>query len=835
MEPFTIICDTCNSRIRVRNPALLGHLVNCPKCDSMVLVALPAPTPPASSPSAPTSPDSAIGPKLTGRDPREAQIEVQRHDRPPVDSAALTQEGLPAELFDAKPHNPLASPPGDDVGGEYRLAPEMPGAEVADSGGWASSPAPPPIQAVDPYAAQADVRSAGADLPASWETESRPHLPSAAWTSDSTTKTRQMLMVGFLGFAGVVLATLMFGGFLRWYAGDNNQPGGNSVASSAVPSPDDVLPPQPGDNPDAGPVANGAEQAAADQNGVDPAAVEDSLVDSAPKAALTADVGPDGTTPTEVEVDVDSADVAVDGSTGRPVAEGVAEVEAENMDEPVDDLVAKAPAMELPKQLQAFGPMLQYEIQPQFSDAMEILSEAPVTAEDLGLTSSAEGDGMPAIDLQAQSQITIPALVVGELPLSHFASLWSNLSGIPTRVDLASLTAAGIDRNQPIGLAMVKSVTLGSLIDQLGAPLGLQAVPHANRFLELVAPAAAMEEHLPPDVSLAGLVDADHEAWLLETLPQLFPLPVAGLSSADTSEVTGSAEASGGSDPPGVPESTDGSPEATDSSPEAASPEAASPEALGDSLRALDDSLEALEGSDASKDSPPAAGGEFLEASSTEAVVWKIEQGRLLRPQTASGGAVDPRIWSAAVHLLESWRNAAGLPKAWTDFDPSLHSADLVAPSEVAGLDFVLQQVQAEARPVAQIVPSICSSAGLQAWIDWPALTSIGLGPQSTDLVLTNARPLRRALADYASKFSLVVAVIDNQSLWITSNHAYRSSPRLYVVPSQGESAEAWVSRLRPLTPVASDGFGVGQVVAIATPDTKFMLVRCCPMQVEFQ
>src|SRR5690606_2778008 len=108
----------------------------------------------------------------------------------------------------------------------------------------------------------------------------------------------------------------------------------------------------------------------------------------------------------------------------------------------------------------------------------------------------------------------------------------SNLSGIPTAVDLDSLAAAGIDRNRPIGLGMVKSVTLGSLIDQLGAPLGLETVPRGNRFLEMVAPAAAMEAHLPPSVSLDGLVDAEQEAWLLEALPQLFPVLATGQAPA---------------------------------------------------------------------------------------------------------------------------------------------------------------------------------------------------------------------------------------------------------------------------------------------------------------
>ncbi|MEZ6080149.1 MAG: hypothetical protein R3C56_32115 [Pirellulaceae bacterium] len=388
------------------------------------------------------------------------------------------------------------------------------------------------------------------------------------------------------------------------------------------------------------------------------------------------------------------------------------------------------------------GAGVAHEIQPQFSDATEILTEAPVTAEDLGLTSTVAAVEMPAIDLAAQSKITVPALVIGELPLSQFVSLWSNLSGIPTAVNFDSLAAAGMDRNQNLSLAMVQSATLGSLVEQIGTPLGLQAVPRDNRFLELVAPDSEIEPKLPAAVSLAGLVAPDAEAWLIESMPQLFP---------------------------------------------------------------------------------------------THSLAWKIEGGKLLRPQTDSGEALEPLAWFTVVRLLEGWRQAAGLAKTLPEYEPALLSAGLTAPSDVAGLDFVLQQVQPEARPLAQVIPRICREAGVHAWIDWPAVASIGVGPQTTGLVLTSQRPLRRALADYASEFSLVVAVLDKQTLWLTSNQAYRRSPQLYVIPAGGDSADEWKSRLRPLTPASTGELGVGTVVSIATPDGKFILARCCPMQVNFQ
>ncbi|MGL6195131.1 MAG: hypothetical protein ACRC2T_09960 [Thermoguttaceae bacterium] len=42
-EEFTIHCQTCEAKLRVRNPALIGHVLACPKCGSMVLVEKPEP------------------------------------------------------------------------------------------------------------------------------------------------------------------------------------------------------------------------------------------------------------------------------------------------------------------------------------------------------------------------------------------------------------------------------------------------------------------------------------------------------------------------------------------------------------------------------------------------------------------------------------------------------------------------------------------------------------------------------------------------------------------------------------------------------------------------
>ena len=41
MEPFTILCETCASRLKVTQPRAIGQKLACPKCNSMVLVVAP--------------------------------------------------------------------------------------------------------------------------------------------------------------------------------------------------------------------------------------------------------------------------------------------------------------------------------------------------------------------------------------------------------------------------------------------------------------------------------------------------------------------------------------------------------------------------------------------------------------------------------------------------------------------------------------------------------------------------------------------------------------------------------------------------------------------------
>jgi hypothetical protein len=58
MQPFSVTCETCGARLKVRDESVVGEIHSCPKCASMVLIALPATglknAPPASADHSPS-------------------------------------------------------------------------------------------------------------------------------------------------------------------------------------------------------------------------------------------------------------------------------------------------------------------------------------------------------------------------------------------------------------------------------------------------------------------------------------------------------------------------------------------------------------------------------------------------------------------------------------------------------------------------------------------------------------------------------------------------------------------------------------------------------------
>jgi hypothetical protein len=204
---------------------------------------------------------------------------------------------------------------------------------------------------------------------------------------------------------------------------------------------------------------------------------------------------------------------------------------------------------------------------------------------------------------------------------------------------------------------------------------------------------------------------------------------------------------------------------------------------------------------------------------------WIVREGEL----TVDPIAVDALAWFWAVRLLESWRHAAKMDTQLdkTKLDQSKFVTKFVDPEQIAALSKPLSiKGLVNRAPVAQLISEICAATQMHAWVDWASVGQKGLGPNTIDFVVTRDRTLRQCMRDFAEKYSLVVACEDEKSLWITTAEVYRAQPRLYVLPSQGKSAEQWMEELQPLTPATAAA--AQPVRAFLTPDSRFVIVRCC-------
>ncbi len=210
---------------------------------------------------------------------------------------------------------------------------------------------------------------------------------------------------------------------------------------------------------------------------------------------------------------------------------------------------------------------------------------------------------------------------------------------------------------------------------------------------------------------------------------------------------------------------------------------------------------------------PPADSGES---------VWKIKDGELV----TDPAVVNTLSWFWAVRLLETWRHEAQLESKVDGLDAAKFATKFVDADQLPSLDRPMQFAQIERTTVAQLITAVSAANKWHAWIDWASASQRGLGPNTIDMFVTQQRSLRQVLRDLMNKYGMVVAFEDDRSFIVTTSQEYLAQARLYVLPSNGRTAEQWQTELEPLTPASVDN--VQPVRAVLTPDSKFVMVRCC-------
>ncbi|MFV1965411.1 MAG: hypothetical protein ACC628_08310 [Pirellulaceae bacterium] len=170
-DSFSIACTTCQAQLRVRDRSVVGQILTCPKCGSMVLV-----------------------------EPPDGAGELNRRRSPPP---------LPTPTSEADVESPQHS---------QTHATNL-SDTVDDPTRYGTIDAPPE----DP----ATTDEMSEDLPDANDAPEQPLLPTEAWTSESTLQWRRWLLIAVAGVLGVGLAVALLG----WIVGRSRSEPPSTVAT----------------------------------------------------------------------------------------------------------------------------------------------------------------------------------------------------------------------------------------------------------------------------------------------------------------------------------------------------------------------------------------------------------------------------------------------------------------------------------------------------------------------------------------------------------------------------------------------------------------------------
>ncbi|QDV62939.1 hypothetical protein [Crateriforma conspicua] len=416
---------TCDTQFRVTRPDLVGMIVACPNCGSMMQI-----EPPAGTPDPPGSP---------GQPPLADQpaIAVGRHS---VDSDAITEASSIVT--------------GDRSGPPPVVDPDAPRFEVDDS---------------IPTDATANTESSAPPVPIGWE-------------NPDTTRRRQMVLVGVLAATGLCIAALLFVIFVRsWQKDETAQTTTPDPATQQTPN-DDTANDSPASD-DNRPLASGDADDQADPNQVDPSQDEPGPALPDAQASDGGDADPTESTdqapePAEdsppTDDDTGGPSMIPDDLTRDPDTSGLDSLIPKNPlspEAPPEDADSDGPVV-VPRGddadsessggpadltgLDSFKPFLM-DLSAPAPDAPPAL-QTPVDRNQAMLDRPADVDLDPmmvanppsAVDLTRSMSIEFALARPPTYPMADYVMLISQLTGVPIEIDWVSFDVAGIDVRRPI-------------------------------------------------------------------------------------------------------------------------------------------------------------------------------------------------------------------------------------------------------------------------------------------------------------------------------------------------------------------------------------------------
>ncbi|MFG0287854.1 MAG: hypothetical protein ACF8CQ_06765, partial [Rhodopirellula sp. JB044] len=479
--PFSVRCVSCHGRLKVTDESLVGAIVACPRCGSMVQIAEPEQTA-GDSPTVTSTPPTTPSDFATPRQPKMVVGDEA------VDSEEMTRSDMfgDAEMF------------ADEPGVDPRSQP-LPDPETAS--GQADHSGPPPVETPSVESPQPETDATlPADEHTDWETDGN-------WASEPKRRRQKMLLMGASGVGGLVvlaiLAMWLFGGdpapdtIAMQPPGASAPPAGENTDSSTHPDSTvqgETVAPAPQERTDDGPTNNAIDDvlnetttAPVDSNDPD---FNDSDSDDAdtsdtlggPADSLATPLpGMGGPIPTDLLPDDILAGQTPTTNTPPDTSLPGADPERANVDE------SNAPLMEMPAGLEAFTQLL--DLPGNAPDAPPTMPQS-APAEELMIESAADAMLDPMLLATPPPEVNIDnvmkfrvAIQSEGYPLSSFVLVCSEITQVPIQLDWVALDLAGISLAQSVQDRVPGWKPIGELLGTITKELGLVIEKDENRLL----------------------------------------------------------------------------------------------------------------------------------------------------------------------------------------------------------------------------------------------------------------------------------------------------------------------------------------------------------------
>ncbi|MCL4202067.1 MAG: hypothetical protein KJ000_06215 [Pirellulaceae bacterium] len=483
MELFSISCTTCQKRLKVRDASLIGEILICPNCGSMVLV-----SPPDNwHPDAEDGGDTVEEIEPPSVFERPAHIEQAGFTPPPLPVRTPTTGWRADATHDVE--DPFEQPPPTGVVSAEPMKPPVESNAAAE---------PPVFETIAPPLPDGgrrclveDTEGLGQDageqleFPGEYDLGSEP-VPFP--DSPAAQRRRQWVLVVVAAVVGIGMSVILLG----LWASRNGDASPELTQSETVPVADEV--------PDvAEDQADPAEPAQAvvepkpnsDLDPAEPAVGEPAPAEPGPAEADTVDMpvdaprddpdGPDPAPSTKVKLPDDSPLPKTAAKTNETVPPEVSKPNGEPPDAGSPDTAA------LTRALQAFAPFIQDEPYTAPDPANSDDSEEPMLE-----VPEFDGSGTDQISIPRPEprevkvadrlRDTIPELDISGMPLISFAHFVTGLSTIPISLDPDALALMRISPDRPVAVK-TSETDVGGILTAALQPLGLGYVQVDDQLL----------------------------------------------------------------------------------------------------------------------------------------------------------------------------------------------------------------------------------------------------------------------------------------------------------------------------------------------------------------